>query len=146
MRVALDFPQRDGVAQIVDLFPNLAGRYAMDWRFRARGQPRRVVIMVSKFDHCLGDLLYRWRIGELAIDIVAIIANHPRATYAHLNLGDLPFHHLPVTSGTKAEQEAAVWAIVQQTDAELVILARYMQVLSGDISARLSGRCINIPP
>ncbi len=144
MRVALTFPGRDGAPEIRDTFLHLAQRYAMDWRFRARSHRARVAIMVSKFDHCLGDLLYRWRIGELPIEIVAIIANHPIETYAHLNLGDLPFHHLPVTRENKTEQEARVWAVIEDSRAELVVLARYMQVLSDDLSAKLAGRCINI--
>ena len=109
-----------------------------------RDRPRRVLIMVSKFDHCLADLLYRWRIGELAMEPVAIVSNHPREAIGHTDLGDIPFHHLPVTRDTKAAQEAQVRAIAADTDAELVVLARYMQILSDEQAAHFAGRCINI--
>ena len=105
---------------------------------------RRVLLLVSKFDHCLADLLYRWRIGELAMDVVGVASNHPLATFGGLDLGGAPFHHLPVTPATKPQQEAQIKALVEATGAELVVLARYMQVLSDDLAAFLSGRCINI--
>ncbi|MFT9164093.1 MAG: formyltetrahydrofolate deformylase, partial [Komagataeibacter saccharivorans] len=116
----------------------------MQWALRESLRPTRTVIMVSRFDHCLVDLLYRWRIGELAIAPVAIIANHPRETYAHIDLDGIPFHYLPVTAATKAAQEARMTEIVRGTGAELVVLARYMQILSDSMSAWLAGRCINI--
>jgi formyltetrahydrofolate deformylase len=102
------------------------------------------MLLASKFDHCLADLIYRWRIGELPVDITAIVSNHPAETYAHLDLGGVPFHHMPVTKETKLEQEAALWSLIEETGAELVVLARYMQVLSEGLSAKLAGRCINI--
>ena len=125
-------------------FAALAGEFAMDWKLALRNRPRRVLIMVSKFDHCLADLLYRWRIGELAMEPVAIVSNHPREAIGHTDLGDIPFHHLPVTRDTKAAQEAQVRAIAADTDAELVVLARYMQILSDEQAAHFAGRCINI--
>ncbi|MEP3145054.1 formyltetrahydrofolate deformylase [Qipengyuania citrea] len=125
-------------------FATLAGEFAMDWKLALRERPRRVLIMVSKFDHCLADLLYRWRIGELAMEPVAIVSNHPREAIGHTDLGDIPFHHLPVTRDTKAAQEAQVRAIAADTDAELVVLARYMQILSDEQAAHFAGRCINI--
>ncbi len=125
-------------------FAALAGELAMDWKLALRERPRRVLIMVSKFDHCLADLLYRWRIGELAMEPVAIVSNHPREAIGHTDLGDIPFHHLPVTRDTKAAQEAQVRAIAADTDAELVVLARYMQILSDEQAAHFAGRCINI--
>jgi formyltetrahydrofolate deformylase len=100
--------------------------------------------MVSKFDHCLVDLLYRWRIGELPIDPVGIIANHPEETYKDIDFYGIPFHHLPITKETKVEQEARILSVVDQSGADLVVLARYMQILSNDMAAALSGRCINI--
>jgi formyltetrahydrofolate deformylase len=111
---------------------------------RRVGEHRRVLMMVSKFDHCLGDLLYRYRIGELPMDVVGIISNHPREVLQISMIGDIPFHHLPVTKDTKARQEAEVKRIIEASGAELVVLARYMQILSDDMSAYLSGRCINI--
>jgi formyltetrahydrofolate deformylase len=125
-------------------FAALAGEFAMDWKLALRDRPRRVLIMVSKFDHCLADLLYRWRIGELAMEPVAIVSNHPREAIGHTDLGDIPFHHLPVTRDTKAAQEAQVRVIAADTDAELVVLARYMQILSDEQAAHFAGRCINI--
>ena len=100
--------------------------------------------MVSKFDHCLADLLYRWRSGELPMEPVAIIANYPRETYAHIDFDDIPFHYLPVTKETKMEQEAEAWEIIRASKADLVVLARYMQILSDGFAAKLRGRCINI--
>lgn len=102
------------------------------------------MLLVSKFDHCLTDLLYRWRIGELDMEVTAIVSNHDREHLASTDLGGLPFHHFPVTKQTKMEQEARIWQLVQETNTDLVILARYMQVLSDGLSAKLSGRCINI--
>ncbi|MFL1462181.1 formyltetrahydrofolate deformylase [Roseococcus sp. DSY-14] len=122
----------------------LAERFALRWALRDMAVPRRVLVLVSKPDHCLADLLYRRRIGELPMDLVAVASNHPRATFAHHDLDGVPFHHLPVTPETKMEQEAALWALVQETRAELVVLARYMQVLSSGLAAKLAGRCINI--
>jgi formyltetrahydrofolate deformylase len=125
-------------------FAELGGEYAMHWSLRLADVPRKVLIMVSKFDHCLADLLYRWRIGELQMDVVGIVSNHPVEALAGLDLGGVPFHHLPVTRETKAEQEAEIKRVVEETGAELVVLARYMQILSDDLAAFLSGRCINI--
>jgi formyltetrahydrofolate deformylase len=105
---------------------------------------KKVLLLVSKFDHCLGDLLYRQRIGELPMDIVGIICNHPREALSLSIIEGIPFHHLPVTRDTKAKQEAQIKQIVDETGADLIVLARYMQILSDDLSAFLSGRCINI--
>jgi formyltetrahydrofolate deformylase len=143
MRVAYDPGGGDPAALRSD-FGAIAGEYGMSWNLRGRDEPRRVLIMVSKFDHCLADLLYRHRIGELPMTIAAIVCNHPREVLQHSNLRDIPFHHLPVTKDTKPSQEARVKAIIEQTGTELVVLARYMQVLSDSMAAWLSGRCINI--
>lgn len=125
-------------------FARIAADLHMTWKLISRDRPRRVLIMVSKFDHCLADLLYRWRIDELAMDPVAIISNHERNAIAHTHLGDIPFHHLPITSAAKARQEEQVRIVVEESGAELVILARYMQILSDDQAAHFAGRCINI--
>ncbi|MBE2168720.1 MULTISPECIES: formyltetrahydrofolate deformylase [unclassified Cobetia] len=120
-----------------------AADFEMDVSLSAPDERMKVVIMVSRSDHCLNDLLYRHRIGQLPMDITAVISNHPdMAPLAEWH--GLPYHHLPITAETKAEQEAQVWQIVQDTGAELVILARYMQVLSSDMCEKLSGRAINI--
>jgi formyltetrahydrofolate deformylase len=125
-------------------FDDLAGRYAMDLSLRACGARQRVLILVSKFDHCLVDLLYRQRIGELDMDVVGIASNHPRAALGDPDFGDIPFHHLPVTAATKPDQEARILALCDETGADLIVLARYMQILSDDLAHALSGRCINI--
>ena len=143
MRVEFD-PGEASREMIRTEFAPIAAEHAMDWELALRDRPRRVLIMVSKFDHCLADLLYRWRIGELPMEPVAIISNHLRAAIEHTHLGDIPFHHLPVTSGEKSAQEAKVRAIAEESGAELVVLARYMQILSDEQAAHFSGRCINI--
>ena len=125
-------------------FAPLADEFAMEWKLALRDRPRRVLIMVSKFDHCLADLLYRWRIGDMPMEPVAIVSNHPREAIEHTHVGDIPFHHLPITRDTKASQEAQVRAIAEETGAELIVLARYMQILSDEQAAHFSGRCINI--
>jgi formyltetrahydrofolate deformylase len=125
-------------------FAPLALRFGMDWTLRDQAERRRVMLLVSKFDHCLTDLLYRWRIGEMAMVPTAIVANHPRETYPDMDFGSIPFHHLPATRETKAQQEAQIWKLVQETRTDLVVLARYMQVLSDDLAGKLTGRCINI--
>ena len=125
-------------------FAAIAERFAMDWQMRDRASRRRVMLLVSKSDHCLVDILYRWRTGELEMIPTAIVSNHPRESYGALDFGDIPFHHLPVTRETKRAQEDAVWQLVQDTGTDLVVLARYMQILSDEMSARLNGRCINI--
>lgn len=116
----------------------------LTWTLRAASERRKVMLMVSKFDHCLGDLLYRQRIGELPMDVVGIICNHPREALKISLVGDVPFHYLPITKDTKPQQEAQIKALVNQSGAELVVLARYMQILSDDLARFLSGRCINI--
>ncbi len=119
-------------------------RFGMKWSLRAQNARRRVLLMASRFDHCLADLLYRWRIGELDMDIAGIVSNYPRETYANLSFGDIPFHHLPVTKATKAVQEEKLSRLIADEKIDLVVLARYMQILSEEMSSRLSGRCINI--
>ena len=125
-------------------FTAIAERFAMEWQMRDRAARKRVILLVSKSDHCLVDILYRWRTGELAMIPTAIVSNHPRETYAELDFGSIPFHHLPVTKETKRAQEDAVFNLVQETRTDLVVLARYMQILSDDLSAKLAGHCINI--
>lgn len=125
-------------------FAPLADRYAMDWNIRDSAVNQKVLLLVSKFDHCLGDLLYRLRIGELNMDVVGIVSNHPKEALKLTLMDGIPYHHLPVTKDTKPQQEAQIKAIVNTTGAELIVLARYMQILSDDMASFLSGRCINI--
>lgn len=144
-RILFDHPE--GEAEEATLRAGLApiaARFGITWTLRNLADQPRVMLLVSKFDHCLADILYRWRIGELPMVPVAIVSNHARDSFAHLDFDGIPFHHLPVTKTTKMEQEAAIWALVQDTRADIVVLARYMQVLSDGLAAKLAGRCINI--
>jgi formyltetrahydrofolate deformylase len=125
-------------------FGTIAKEFGMDWTMRATHERKKVALLVSRFDHCLVDLLYRWRSGELPMEIVAIIANYPRETYEHIDIDDIPFHYLPVTKQTKMEQETKLWETVRDSKADVIVLARYMQILSDGLAAKLSGRCINI--
>jgi formyltetrahydrofolate deformylase len=143
MRVEFDLGPIDREV-IREEFSDIAAEYAMRWNLVLRDRPRRVLILVSKFDHCLADLLYRHRIGELPMEPVGIVSNHPRDAISHTHIGDIPFHHLPVTKKSKAEQEADIRRIADETRAELVVLARYMQILSDEQAAHFAGRCINI--
>jgi formyltetrahydrofolate deformylase len=124
-------------------FAAVAARYSMSWHLEPAGRRRRVLILVSKFDHCLNDLLYRVRTGDLPAEIVAVVSNH-RDHQDLVAWHGIPFHHLPVTAENKPEAEAALLGLVSSYDVELVVLARYMQVLSDDLCARLGGRVINI--
>ncbi|WP_298673007.1 formyltetrahydrofolate deformylase [uncultured Sphingomonas sp.] len=133
-----------GVEGLREGFGPIADAVGADWSMESAAVRKRVLLMVSKFDHCLADLLYRHRIGELPMDVVAIVSNHPREALHAAAIGDIPFHHLPVTRENKPAQEAALKRIVTGSGADLVVLARYMQVLSDDLAAFLSGRCINI--
>jgi formyltetrahydrofolate deformylase len=145
MRVVVDLledaPDAEGLKSA---FAALGDGHKMNWSIRSATEKRRVLMLVSKFDHCLGDLLYRVRIGELGMEVVGIICNHPREALQVSMFADIPFHYLPVTKDTKPVQEAAIKEIVRSTGAELVVLARYMQILSDDMTGFLSGRCINI--
>ncbi len=143
MRVVFDPDGSDRDALRAE-FEVLAKGFSMRWTLRDPAERYRVMILASKFDHCLADLVYRWRIGELPMDVTAIVANHAAETYTHVDLSGLPFHHLPVTKETKFEQEAALWKLIQETRTDIVVLARYMQVLSDGLAAKLAGRCINI--
>ncbi|GAA1912133.1 formyltetrahydrofolate deformylase [Streptomyces sodiiphilus] len=124
-------------------FAAIGDSFRMDWELHSTEHPMRVVLMVSKFGHCLNDLLFRTRIGALPVEIAAVVSNH--TDFAELAASyDVPFHHIPVTPGTKAEAEAELLRLVKDTGAELVVLARYMQVISDDLCRELAGRIINI--
>lgn len=143
MRVAYD-PGANDVAAMRLGFEEIAAHDGMRWELRDRSIRRKVLILVSRFDHCLADLLYRQRIGEMPMDVAGIVCNHPRDALRHTNIREIPFHHLPVTPETKTAQEARLKAIVEETGTDLVVLARYMQILSDEMASYLSGRCINI--
>ncbi|WP_059411949.1 formyltetrahydrofolate deformylase [Cupriavidus basilensis] len=129
--------------ELRDAFKATAARFDMEWNLRSRDERARVLVMVSKFDHCLEDLLYRQRTGELPMTITAVVSNHEALRHL-VERHDIPFHVLPVTPETKSEQEARLLQLVAQTRSELVVLARYMQVLSDELCRALSGKAINI--
>ncbi|OYV48146.1 MAG: formyltetrahydrofolate deformylase, partial [Acidocella sp. 20-58-15] len=143
-RIAFDINGETPIEDIRNGFAEIATQFGFNWNLNAHTAPRRVLLLVSKFDHCLVDLLYRWRIGELAMTPTAIVSNHGPEHFAGIDMAGLPFHHLPITKDTKMEQEGQIWALVKETKSELVVLARYMQVLSDALAAKLSGKCINI--
>jgi formyltetrahydrofolate deformylase len=117
--------------------------FGMNWKLHATTQTMRTVILVSKEGHCLNDLLFRCKSGLLPIDVRAIVSNH-REFYQLAASYNIPFHHLPVTTATKAQVEARQLEIIESENAELVVLARYMQILSNDLCRKLAGRAINI--
>ena len=129
--------------QLREQFQDVARREEMEWAIFDADKKPRVLIMVSKFDHCLDDLLYRHRTGELRMEITAVVSNHPDLRTMVEQHG-IEYIHLPVAADTKPQQEAKLLEIVAQTDSALVVLARYMQVLSNDLCRQLRGRAINI--
>jgi formyltetrahydrofolate deformylase len=124
-------------------FAPLSQPFDMDYAFHDAAHRTKVLLMVSNFGHCLNDLLYRWKIGALPIDIVGVVSNHLAYQKLIVN-NDIPFHHIKVTKDKKPEAEAALMSIVEETGAELVVLARYMQILSDAVCRRMAGRVINI--
>lgn len=124
-------------------FAAVGDAFQMDWQIHLADEPMRIVLMVSKFGHCLNDLLFRSRIGALPVEIAAVVSNH--RDFAELVASyDIPFQHIPVTQENKPEAEAQLLELVRAENVELVVLARYMQVLSDDLCKQLSGRIINI--
>ena len=130
-------------ATLLEQMAHFAQNYQMHWSLHALAQPMPTVLLVSREGHCLNDLLFRWKSGLLPVDIRAIISNH-RDFYQLAASYNIPFHHIPVTAATKAQAEARQYEIIQAEGAELVVLARYMQVLSDDFCTKLAGRAINI--
>jgi formyltetrahydrofolate deformylase len=122
---------------------SFAQNFGMQWTLHDASQPMRTVLLVSKEGHCLNDLLFRWKSGLLPVDIRAIISNH-REFYQLAASYNVPFHHIPVSAATKAQAEARQLEIINGEDAELVVLARYMQILSDEMCRQLQGRAINI--
>ena len=143
MRVVFT-PGPGGAAAVRPGLEALAADLSMDWSLRDPKARRRVMILASQTDHCLADLIWRWRQGELPMDISAVVSNHPEASFPHTDLKGIAFHHLPVSPETKADQEARLRDLIAATGTDLVILARYMQILSEDLARHLAGRCINI--
>jgi formyltetrahydrofolate deformylase len=143
MRVGFVSEEGKELPAIAEGFAEVARPFDMTFEFRDETEKTKVVLMVSRFGHCLNDLLYRWRIGALPIDIVAVISNHMDYQKVVVN-HDIPFHCIRVTRENKAVAEARQMEIIAETGAELVVLARYMQVLSDEMCRTMSGRIINI--
>jgi len=143
MRVCFDSPQPDGAARLRETFAATADSFSMQWALFDTAIKPRVLLMVSRFGHCLNDLLYRYRIGDLKIEVPAIVSNHRDFERLAADHG-IPFHHLPVSAQNKAQQEDRLLKIVRDERCELVVLARYMQILSPQLCERLTGRAINI--
>ena len=142
LRTAFVCSEESDVEQLTEAFAPVAEEFGMNYSVTG-DQPPRVLVMVSKLGHCLNDLIFRWRAGSLGGELVAVVSNHedlrPMAEAA-----GLPFHHVPVTPATKADAEARLLELVEETEADLVVLARYMQVLSDEACRALHGRAINI--
>jgi formyltetrahydrofolate deformylase len=143
MRISFTSETGATLAQMQDGFAKVAAPFAMDYKFHDEAAKMKVVIMVSRFGHCLNDLLYRWRIGALPIDIVAVISNHMDYQKVVVN-HDIPFHCIKVTKENKPVAESAIMRVVEDSGAELIVLARYMQILSDEMCQKMSGRIINI--
>lgn len=143
MRIVFDPADRE-LEQLKEGFASIAQQYGMDWKMRDSDVAPKVLILLSRFDHCLVDLLYRKRIGEIDMDVVGIVSNHMHEIDRPGMLSGIPFFHCPISSETKPRQEAEIRRIIEDTGAELIVLARYMQILSDEMARYLSGRCINI--
>ncbi|WP_191055876.1 formyltetrahydrofolate deformylase, partial [Rhizobium leucaenae] len=143
MRVS--FISEEGINQqkLVEGFKPVADKFEMDAEIYDAQKRMKVLLMVSRFGHCLNDLLYRWKIGALPIDIVGVVSNHFDYQKVVVN-HDIPFHHIKVTKDNKPQAEAQLLDLVEQTGTELIVLARYMQVLSDALCKKMSGKIINI--
>ncbi|MER8543318.1 formyltetrahydrofolate deformylase [Mesorhizobium sp. M1334] len=143
MRVSFISEEGVGQADLVKGLKPIAAKFAMDTEIHDPTKRMKVLLMVSRFGHCLNDLLYRWKIGALPIDIVGVVSNHFEYQKVVVN-HDIPFHHVKVSKENKPQAEAQILDIVEQTGTELIVLARYMQVLSDAMCKKMSGRIINI--
>ncbi|MER9408208.1 formyltetrahydrofolate deformylase [Mesorhizobium caraganae] len=141
----ISFVSEEGVklAALKQSFVPIAEKFGMEAEIRDSASRMKVLLMVSRFGHCLNDLLYRWKIGALPIDIVGVVSNHFEYQKVVVN-HDIPFHPIKVTKENKPQAEAQIMSIVHQTGAELIVLARYMQILSDEMCQKMSGRIINI--
>jgi formyltetrahydrofolate deformylase len=128
---------------LAEEFSSISKTFGMEWNFHCPETPIKTIILVSKYDHCLDDLLYRKRKGEINMEVTAVVSNHPDLCPMVEREG-IRFIHLPVTVETKAQQEQRLLEIIDETQSELIVLARYMQILSDELTKKLAGRCINI--
>ncbi len=142
---ARSFISEQGVSQeqLIDGFGPLASRLGLEFALHDADKRMKVLLMVSRFGHCLNDLLYRWKIGALPIDLVGVVSNHFDYQKVVVN-HDIPFHHIKVTKENKQQAETQLLDLIEQSGTELVVLARYMQVLSDAMCKKMSGRIINI--
>ncbi|KQQ61204.1 formyltetrahydrofolate deformylase [Rhizobium sp. Leaf311] len=143
MRVSFISEEGKEMADIEAGFAPIAAEFGMAANIYSDGERTKTLLMVSRFGHCLNDLLYRWKIGALPIDIVGVVSNHFDYQKVVVN-HDIPFHHIKVTKDNKPKAEAQLLDLIDSSGTELVVLARYMQVLSDEMCRRMSGRIINI--
>lgn len=143
MRVAFSAPPELGTDRFAEAFTPVATAFRLDWRIHELRQKTRAMIMVSQGGHCLNDLLYRTSTGRLPLEVTSIVSNHTTWQRRAEHEG-IPFHHLPIAPDNKLEQESKLLAMVEEQKVDLIILARYMQVLSDQLCRRLGGRVINI--
>ncbi|HEX2550438.1 MAG TPA: formyltetrahydrofolate deformylase [Nocardioidaceae bacterium] len=143
VRFAIEGAGAETLERLRSAFAPVAERWGMTWELWDAGAPYRTLILVSKFSHCLNDLLFRWSSGSLQIDVVGVVSNHPDCERLVASYG-VPYHHVPVTADTKADAEKRLLELVDDEGVDLVVLARYMQVLSDDTCRRLTGKAINI--
>jgi len=143
MRVCFDSARAQTTAELRKAFAAVGERFSMQWAVHDAAQKPRLLLMVSKYGHCLNDLLYRYRVGALPVEIPAIVSNH-RDFYRLAADHDIPFHHLPVNAQNKTKQEQQLLELVHEQRCDLVVLARYMQILSPWVCEQLQGRAINI--
>lgn len=143
MRVSFISEEGIGRDKLLEGFAPIAEKFAMTFEIHDSAHRMKVMLMVSRFGHCLNDLLYRWKIGALPIEIVGVVSNHFDYQKVVVN-HDIPFHHIPVTKANKPQAEARIMEVVEQTGTELIVLARYMQILSDSMCQKMSGRIINI--
>jgi formyltetrahydrofolate deformylase len=143
VRFAVDGEGPDTLERLRGAFASVADQWEMAWELWDATAPYRTLILVSKFSHCLNDLLFRWSSGSLQVDVVGVVSNHPDCERLVASYG-VPYHHIPVTPDTKAEAEKRLLELVDDEGVDLVVLARYMQVLSDETCRRLAGKAINI--
>ncbi len=143
MRVSFISEEGESMEALNAGFAPIAAEFGMDANIYSDGERTKTLLMVSRFGHCLNDLLYRWKIGALPIDIVGVVSNHFEYQKVVVN-HDIPFHHIKVTKDNKPQAEAQLLDLIDTSGAELVVLARYMQVLSDEMCRKMSGRIINI--
>ncbi len=143
VRFAVDGAGPGTLERLRTSFTPVAERWGMTWELWDAREPYRTLILVSKYSHCLNDLLFRWSSGSVQIDVVGVLSNHPDCERLVASYG-VPFHHVPVTPDTKADAEKRMLELVEAEGVDLVVLARYMQVLSDDTCRLLAGKAINI--